>query len=296
MSRMSKMWLLVGPVLLACGGSEPSSDTIAATGTRTQTQALWACDAKNTRVVCTAPVIAEAPKQPFYVCESKDRGATCPDNQSIKAVPGLERLLETLKATTSFDAMPWACIMTGKQQLQCARELARAGAGGSAGAGGGAGGVASSDGTSGGQPPLASGDGTSGGGGGAGSQDGKGNPTGSTAGKPAVPSSCAPTAWEPYFAELATYEYQKHGVSIAFPRAIFDCSQSMMNLTAAAGSTTVTAGAPSCHDGEWDMRQQAWEDAVQAGCTSLNEPIAVLCQQAANYAPNTGSCNMTGSW
>jgi hypothetical protein len=32
------------------------------------------------------------------------------------------------------------------------------------------------------------------------------------------------------------------------------------------------------------------------GCTQLNNPILVMCQQAANYAPMQGACAETGTW
>jgi hypothetical protein len=44
------------------------------------------------------------------------------------------------------------------------------------------------------------------------------------------------------------------------------------------------------------MREQSWLDAVWKGCLILSEPILVMCQQAANYAPDTGACNATGTW
>ena len=44
------------------------------------------------------------------------------------------------------------------------------------------------------------------------------------------------------------------------------------------------------------MREGAWVDAVMAGCVDLNDPILVMCQQAANYAPASGACNETGLW
>lgn len=116
--------------------------------------------------------------------------------------------------------------------------------------------------------------------------------------KPDIPSSCDPKAWEPYFAQLATHEYQSCGVEgIEFPRELFDTSASFQDLAVASGSLPPpTAGAPSCHSGESSMRKQSWLDAVMKGCYNLNDPILVMCQQAANYAPSTGKCNATATW
>jgi hypothetical protein len=44
------------------------------------------------------------------------------------------------------------------------------------------------------------------------------------------------------------------------------------------------------------MRQQAWLDAVENGCTMLNTEILIWCQQGANDAPKQGACAPTGTW
>jgi hypothetical protein len=189
--------------------------------------------------------------------------------------------------------MAWACLVTGKVQHQCARDLKTVSRSESDGSNEGHGpresnGSAPSNGghEDNGSPPKEGPDETCQGG----CSDGSENE------KPAPPSSCAPVEWEPYFAKLATYEYAMHGVAVVFPREIFNTKAAFTDLAVASASTKSTPGAPSCHDGEWDMRQQSWLDAVSQDCTGLRDPILVMCQQAANYAPNTGACNATGTW
>jgi hypothetical protein len=243
-------------------------------------------------VVCTAPS-ANAAALAAYVCKPGEQAAHCPDAASLKNVAGLDQLLQNTAVAKAFASMPWACLATGAHQFQCARDVGTThdGTGGGDGNGSGTG---TSDGTANGgtgdgTPAGGNGSGGSGAGGSGGTADGSG-------GKPPAPSSCVPTAWEPYFAQLATYEYKKTGIQITFPRGIFDTSANFTDLSTAAGSVKTTPGAPSCHDGEWDMRQQSWLDAVQNGCDDLRNAILVLCQQAANYAPNAGACNATGTW
>jgi hypothetical protein len=115
-------------------------------------------------------------------------------------------------------------------------------------------------------------------------------------GDPVPPSSCEPTAWEGYFRDHATFEYQRHGVNIDFPQEIFDALADFTSLAIASANVPVTEGAPSCHEGEWAMREGAWFDATMEGCLNLNNAILVMCQQAANYAPTVGACNATGTW
>jgi hypothetical protein len=167
-------------------------------------------------------------------------------------------------------------LLTGKAQSQCTRNLK----------------VGSSSGASG--APSASSSGSS--------DDGSEGTVGSeetatdSAPEPTIPSSCDAKAWEPYFAQLATHEYGDCGVDITFPQSIFDTSKTLAGVAWAGAGASSTAGAPSCHDGEWQMRQQSWLDAVSKGCMNLNDAILVMCQQAANYAPSTGKCSATGTW
>ena len=44
------------------------------------------------------------------------------------------------------------------------------------------------------------------------------------------------------------------------------------------------------------MRGDSWMEAAMAGCNNLSDAILVMCQQGANYAPNAGACNTTGTW
>jgi hypothetical protein len=259
--------LAVAAALLGCGGGDSAPN--AKTGS--ESSGLWGCDTSGTSVVCTAAIATAQRAGGVYACGATESGATCPDSAALKQVPGLDALLARSGAASAFAAMPWACLVTGKHQYQCVRDVAP-----SAGTSDGTGGT--SDGSGG-----ATGDGS-----------GKGGGTGD--GKPPAPSTCDPKQWEPYFAALATYEYAAHGAPVTFPRGIFDTSASFQDLAVASASVKSTPGAPSCHDGEWAMRQQSWLDAVQKGCTMLNDPILVMCQQAANYAPNTGACNATGTW
>jgi hypothetical protein len=268
--------LAVGAALLGCG----SGDSTPNTKTGSESSGLWGCETSNTSVVCTAAIATAQRAGGVYVCGATAGGATCPDAVALKNVPGLDALLARSGAASAFAAMPWACLITGKHQFQCVRDVGPS-AGTSDGTGGTGDGTGSAPGTG---PGGATGDGS-----------GKGGATGDGS-KPPAPSTCDPKSWEPYFAALATYEYNAHGVSITFPRGIFDTSAAFTDLAVASASVKSTPGAPSCHDGEWEMRQQSWLDAVQKGCTALNDPILVMCQQAANYAPNTGACNATGTW
>ncbi len=114
--------------------------------------------------------------------------------------------------------------------------------------------------------------------------------------QPPPPAACDPELWEAYFAQLATFEYRAHGVKITFPRELFDTTASFDDLAIEATRVPANEGAPSCAEGEWAMRQQAWLDAVMNNCLGLNQEILVMCQQAANYAPAQGACGRTGTW
>ncbi len=271
----------IGAALIGCGSVDGSRRDAQEGSVGSQSSALWGCTTKSSKVVCTAGIAAATPQTAAYVCRPDERGATCPDPTALKSTPGLDNLLKRAANTAAFTTMPWACLVTGKHQLQCAREIVLR-----SGTGEGGGGEPTGPDDRPATPTPAGG-------------DGNGSTTGGTTGdgtKPAAPPSCGASAWEPYFAELATYEYKKHGVAITFPRNIFDTTKPLVDFSIAGAIPKTTPGAPSCHEGEWEMRQQSWLDAVGNGCQALNDAILVLCQEAANYAPSTGECNATGTW
>lgn len=312
-SKQARAWLLAGAMGaiffgVGCSGENIAKDKDGEIGS--QSSALWGCETMNSKVVCTSAKAPSEDESGAYVCEGKG-GGLCPDDDAAESAPGLEELLERLgKEKGDFGKLPWACLLTGKHQVTCARECAKEGeeeedadddadegpcTDAEPSGGGGLGGLI---------PPIdipglpipggacstcekeapktpapCSGKGKSG--------DGK---------KPAPPKSCSVEDWEPYFAKLATYFHKKHGIDIEFPREIFDCKVPLVD--AALGRTTAksTPGAPSCHEAEWELRMQSWLTAVQHGCMNLNNPILVMCEQATVHAPNTGKCNATGAW
>ncbi len=226
------------------------------------TKSQWLCHAGTSAVECTAAMPQQPGELAFYSCAVGDERAVCPVSKSLEKVDGLPALLTKYSATDKFSAMPWACLLTGAHERSCVRDLA------------------SLTGERVGQKaePMPSGSNTA------------------VAEYPEVPATCDQAAWEPYFAKLATYTYQKHGVDIAFPRELFDSTADFNKLAAESAEVPDNPGKPSCHDGEWEMRNDAWYDAVMNGCTGLNQPILVMCQQAANFAPKSGACSGTGTW
>jgi hypothetical protein len=256
--------LAVTGVLWGCGGNGDPGQLSGRESVGTASSALWACSTKDTRVACTAPT-ADTPKMAAYVCQPGEQSAKCPDQASLNHVAGLDELLQRTRTTATFGQMPWACLVTGGNQSQCMREL---GPGTGGGDNGGTYTTGGSTGTGG----------------------------GANVGKPPAPSSCEPKAWEPYFAQLATFEYNLNGIKITFPVDIFDTSANVVNVAVSGVERYLTVGAPSCYLGELEMRAQSWIDAVAKGCFLLAEPILVLCQQGADYAPTTKACNATGTW
>jgi hypothetical protein len=255
--------------LLACGAQRDGSDPTPGGGIDVARQ--WQCDEDgDTRVVCEGVTLADAEAPGAYACDDDDGREICPP---ASAFAELEEALEEPRLD-AFVAVPWACLRTGASALHCTKDLT------------------TPDETPPGDPPD-------------GDPPDPSEPSdtppgdddpGSSAADPTPPSDCQPESWEPYFCALATAKYRQHGVDITFPCDIFDAlapfSSTFDEIPTGAGDPSL----PSCHDGEWAMRDQAWLDAVGQGCLDLNDPILVLCQQAANWAPNSGACAATGTW
>jgi hypothetical protein len=244
-----------------------------------QQQALWQCDIESTNVACQAPMPGQAGEPGAYACDANDARAVCPPASIVDATPGLNDLVLKYQASTTFKALPWACLLTGRDQRTCVRDVRT--------------GTPSAPGQQPSTPneptqPQMPSDPTQ--------PSNTTPPAQAQVAQPAPPTSCDATAWEPYFANLATFEYQTHGVKITFPRSLFNSGADFQSLATEAGQLPANPGAPSCQQGEGDMRQQAWLDAVMDGCSNLNSAILVMCQQAANYAPQQGACAPTGTW
>jgi hypothetical protein len=97
---------------------------------------------------------------------------------------------------------------------------------------------------------------------------------------------------------MATFQYHQNGVNIDFPQNIFDVNADFNALALASANPPTNPGAPSCAAGESAMRENAWLDAVMAGCSdsAMSNAILVMCQEGANFAPRSGACNATGTW
>jgi hypothetical protein len=261
--------LLLPTSLAACALSGGEDEPVAQkpSATAKQKSALWSCELDAKAVVCTAPLPSSLSDSAAYACQASDATERCPDAGVVTKLEGLAGALAKLDSAKDFEAAPWACLVTGKDQFQCTRSILKR-ATMTLGAPGSEGGAAA--------------------------PDGAGSASYDFDSVPPPPSSCAPADWEPFFAKLAAHEYHENGVDIVFPRGIFDTKKSLVEIVTTEG--TGAGAGQSCHDGEWSMRRQAWLDAVMAGCLGLNDAILVLCQQAANYAPTTGKCTATGSW
>lgn len=255
--------VLAGFALIACGDEEATKQPLRST--KSQSSALWGCEVKGETVVCTAALSEAANAEGAYACKADDTVARCPDAKALQKVDGLDELLAK-SGKGYFEALPWACLTTGAHQSHCTRDLSRR-MQSLAGAGGG--------------------------------EDNGGAEAPEGPASPEIPQTCDVEAWEEYFAQLATYAYNANGVDIQFPRDIFDANGSMIGAAiggAMSGNGGSMNAGQSCHDGEWQMRNQSWLDAVSVGCMQLNNAILVMCQQAAEYAPKAGKCTDTGSW
>lgn len=221
----------------------------------------WLCDADGERVTCGAAIPGAEGEAGAYACMGGEGTEACPPADAFAELEGL--LPADLFA--ELDSLPWACLLTGAHERHCTRDAARAREME----------TRSEPVTSEAPPP--------------GDDGGEFTPA-------SIPGDCVPTSWESYFCEHATFSYRSHGVDVTFPCDIFDVSASFTDLAIASAGVRSTPGAPSCHEGEWAMREGAWLDAVTAGCTGLSDAILVMCQQAANYAPDSGACSATGTW
>jgi hypothetical protein len=263
--------------LCACLG--PQGDGF---GKAPETPSTWSCNTSGSRVDCTQARSNPEKAQMAYACNPTETDATCPDVASIDGTPGLGDLLARYNANTSFQLMPWACLVTGQNQVDCLRDVGYA--------------YSPSTGTAKGQtgnepndqnePP---------------SQSMPPSTPGSPVPPGSPPATCEGKAWETYFARIANYSYQTNGVSVTFPRSIFNIDENPAELAIQTasdqlGSQRSASGALSCAAGEIEMRAQSWIDAVMQGCVLLSPGILIMCQQGANYAPASGACNATATW
>ncbi len=225
----------------------------------------WECAGQDTQVRCELASSGETDDPAAYACDAGDEGALCPPGTMTAEIA---EFVEDLDAVDDFADLPWACLRTGANQRHCVKELAL---------------TTPTPGPRPGDEP--------------GPADEPGPSAPESVPEPEVPGDCNPLSWEPYFCQLATARYREHGVNITFPCGIFDALATFESTL--PGVPTVVNGdetLPSCHDGEWGMRDQAWLDAVGHGCLTLRDPILAMCQQAANYAPESGACRATGAW
>ncbi len=220
----------------------------------------WLCASVEERVTCEAAIPAAPEEAGAYACWQGGDAASCPPDDAVDAV---REQLEALGVWEALAGEPWACLLTGAHERHCSKDLApRSRAG---------------------EPALDQ------------DPDGAmGDPAASLA-APGLPADCGDAAWQEFFCGHATWSYQEHGVDIVFPCDIFDARADFMELAIDAGFAGQD-GLPSCHDGEWEMREGAWLAAVQAGCLELDQEILVLCQQGANHAARDAKCNATGTW
>jgi hypothetical protein len=315
----------------------------------------WLCEASDISVDCTAPMPGRPDEAMAYACGAGETRAECPPPSVVARTEGLTPLLTRYNMTEGFDALPWACLLTGSHQRQCHRmveradqlapmtsdELLLADLRSAQRANLSSRGLEEAAGTQEKPQPVESKEEVS-------NPVQPPNPPQGEEGTPPKPeepkpeplpepkpeplpepkpeplpepkpeepkpeplpepkpeepkpcapkppTSCLPIHWEPYFAEMASCKYQKHGVNIVFPREIFDTQASFIKL-AIEWAGVASKATPSCNDAEGEMRATAWFDAVMQGCLNLNNPILVMCQQAAIHAPKTGACKATGAW
>jgi hypothetical protein len=283
----------------ACGSGD-ATDRLAGTegftGTVASPVTAWSCKTHASMLSCTAPLPAQKGELGAYACMAGESGSGCPGADSYAAVAGVSALVASAGGKKEFDAMPWACLLTGKEQRQCFRDVAMMGG---AAPGGATGHVERSTGSrmpyntgtapppTAGTPPASGTDGAS-----------------LDPALPKPPASCGTAEWQEFFRELATFTYQKNGIKVDFPASIFDANAPLDPVGIALGETgdVLTSvvggglGGVSCVAAEAEMRATAWVQAVAQGCILLAVPILTLCQQAANFAPKVGACKATGTW
>ncbi len=293
-SAMRRTWI----IMTLMWGCVPAGKV----GTEIASTSQWLCSADSAALSCRAAMPAKPGESGAYACVLGDSSDACPPELVPESVAGLNELLSAYQFDdVRLAEIPWACLLTGNAERDCIKSVKRAADKevrtpdpGTGEVGGDDGDVSPSD-----DVPTPTDPGTVDGTPDDGVPDDgqvpdEGHQT--IAEEPAPPANCEPQGWEGYFQQRATYSYQQHGVDIVFPREIFDVTANFNDLAIASGFLPDNPGAPSCHDGEWAMREDAWLDATMEGCMGLDQAILVMCQQAANYAPTAGACNATGSW
>jgi hypothetical protein len=254
-------------LLLLAGCALERGDAGGGAGSGIDSARQWECDQNDMTLVCQAAIAAADDDPNAYTCEANSASVSCPP---AFALAELEEDLESMGLGDEIAATPWACLRTGAVERHCMKDLAAAAPG---------------------DPPDDTPDEPS-----DSRPDDPDPDDDSTTPDPEIPSDCAPESWEPYFCALATASYRNHGVDIEFPCDIFDANagfdSTLDDVPVGEGDPSL----PSCHDGEWAMRDQSWLDAVSHGCFDLHDPILTMCQQGANYAPNSGACAATGTW
>lgn len=263
---MKHLGVMITAGLLALGCDVERGDLEADEGI-VLTPRQWECAQEDDRFKCSVAMAAEDGELPAYACATDEDRDGCPPADALGEL--------AVEARDALDSMHWACLLTGEHQRECIKELVAPDAEPVGGPDGG---------DSPGQP--------------GGGDDVPSDAPDDSTGEPELPPDCEPASWEAYFCDMATAKFQAHGIDIEFPCEIFDAEASMASTLPGVptGAGPAASDAPSCHDAEWDMREQAWLDSVNVGCFDLGEPITVLCQQAANYAPGTGECRATGTW
>ncbi|WP_394839847.1 hypothetical protein LVJ94_23450 [Pendulispora rubella] len=115
--------LIAGVVLSACGSSGGDENG----GTKDTAEGAWGCEAKGgSRVVCTSAQTlggSTANTLDQYACAAGEKSARCPDEASLKGSGSLSAVIDTDIKAAAFDKLQWACLTTGKHQVQCARDL-----------------------------------------------------------------------------------------------------------------------------------------------------------------------------
>lgn len=222
--------------------------------------AQWLCGAHGERVTCLAAIPATEGEAGAYACSGFERSETCPPADALVDVAD-QLPPEVLSELAS---LPWACLLTGAHQRHCIREALE-------------------------MDPLRPPSEPS-----APDADGPVGPA-------PIPRDCALSSWEAYFCQHSTHSYQSTGVDITFPCEVFDPDRSPGELAETLGglASEIPRAAStdlSCHAGEWLMRDTSWLTAVLSGCLDLSDAILTMCQQAADYANETGLCVPTGTW
>ncbi|MGD9711244.1 MAG: hypothetical protein AB7V46_04150 [Thermomicrobiales bacterium] len=224
----------------------------------------WECQTTRTGVQCTTAMATQTGERAFYVCMAGEDRAECPSPDAManadKRVDAL--LSEYGSSRNAYANMPWACLLTGKHERMCERDL-----------------VAHQRGQI--IPVAMDPD--------AAALAAKMKPSG----YPEVPTTRDGNAWEEYFDGLAQWAYSKNGVDVEFPNEIWDYTKSF--ISSAIQGVGNNSGM-SCDAAETEMRRQSWLDAVSRGFYDLNDIILNLCQIGAEYPARVGACQASGRW